>query len=377
MVVINPSFLKGEISVSSEEIVGLLGRSGSGKTSIIKEVLGFGGICQMREGRMSIDLPPPRDLISGVLQDPNSQVLGGSCEDEIELLSMDHRVDAAMAERLMGQFFRKNFFQLSDGYKKRYALATVMASKPRYLFLDEPLANLDSRGVAQILSIIPKGSLVAEHRVKEIRNVIDRVYVISGKSVAEVDVDRLYDGPFLRANGLRGFSVRFERGSLGKLLLDVDVGFNLEVREGEVVGLYGNNGSGKTTAIKKLSKKVYPVFQNPDLQFFKRTVFEEVQDENALRAFGLADKADASPFTLSFGEKMRVLMAAALSSEKKVLAFDEPTTGMDGDAFLSFLSAVKSMKEQGRGIVIATHDEDLIALCDEVINLESRERLRN
>ncbi|MFP3220739.1 MAG: ATP-binding cassette domain-containing protein [Candidatus Marsarchaeota archaeon] len=372
MLFIHPSFLKGELALDEGEVVGLLGKSGSGKTRLITEALGWGGNCAIREEGSRLDLPLPRSLLSGVLQDPSSQVLGGNCQEEIRLLAADHAVDEAMAKKLMGEYYSRDFFELSDGYKRRYSLVTVMASKPKYILLDEPLANLDSQGVREILSLLPRGSLIAEHRVREVRGILDRAYLIANNNIEEVGRDKLYDDEFLRSHGLRGFKLERQKESVvgNEVLLDLDVGFRLTLKEGEVVGLYGRNASGKTTIIRKLSRKSYAVFQEPDLQFFRRTVSEEVGNDDALALFGLSKKADSSPFALSFGEKMRVLMAAAFSSGKRVLAFDEPTTGMDGDALLSFLDALDLLRDQKRGVVMATHDEDLLSVCDRVIFLQ-------
>jgi len=73
---------------------------------------------------------------------------------------------------------------------------------------------------------------------------------------------------------------------------------------------------------------------------------------------------------LSYGEKMRVLIASVFASPYKVIALDEPSVGMDGEALLSFYEALKILKEEKRGIIIATHDEDLIPLCDTIINMD-------
>ncbi len=370
MLELYPSFLSGHMEVGDDEVVALLGKSGSGKTTVIREAMGFGG-----RARLGIDgdfrAPPiSRDVLAAVMQDPNAQVLGGSCEDELAILSMDHDVNRLIAKGIMGSYYGKDFFKLSDGYKKRMAIATVLCSEPRYVMLDEPLANLDREATAGVLTLIRGGMVVAEHRVKEIRGSVQRAYLIRDGSLVELATDKLKDDDFLRRNGLRGFDVEVQRGNPGDVIIDVDVGFRLEVRAGEVLCLYGSNGSGKTTCIKKLVGKAYAVFQNPDLQFFKKSVEEEVGSADALSLFGLLGKAKTSPFALSYGEKIRVLVAAAYASGRQVIALDEPTVGMDGDGFLSFLKALEIMREERRGIVVATHDDDLLKACDRVIDLD-------
>jgi len=280
---------------------------------------------------------------------------------------MFHPVDDKIAKEIMGEYFNKDFYTLSDGYKKRFVISTILASRPKYILFDEPFANLDKYAVKLVKSVIPKGSLIAEHRIKEIRDMINRVYLIKNGDIREIEKEKMYDEDFLRKEGLRGFSLPKIEMELGEELLNHE---GIRVRESEVVCLVGRNGVGKTTRLKKLVGKIYLVLQNPDLQFFEETVEDEVKDENALSLFNLKDKKDRSPFTLSYGEKMRVLIASAFASKYKVIALDEPSVGMDGEALLSFYEAIKILKEERRGIIIATHDEDLISICNTIINMD-------
>jgi energy-coupling factor transporter ATP-binding protein EcfA2 len=361
-----------QIEVDDNEIVALLGKNGSGKTTLIKSAL-----CITGNSRVTLDgedFCSRRDYskLTAVFQEPSTQILALTCEEELKLQSLFHDVDFNIARSIMGEYFNRDFYTLSDGYKKRFVIATVLASKPKHILFDEPFANLDKYAVKMIKDVIPKGSLIAEHRVKEIRNMVDRAYLLKGGEVVEISKDKLYDEEFLKGNGLRGFTLPPLRGEVGNTIFKQSW---IEVREGEVLCLVGRNGIGKTTTLKRLVGKVYVVFQNPDLQFFNETVKEEVKDEEALRLFGLEKLADKSPFTLSYGQKMRVLIASAYASKSKVIALDEPSIGMDGDALLQFYSMVKLLKEEKRGLIIATHDEDLISLCDNIINLEEMRRV--
>ncbi|BFI76807.1 ATP-binding cassette domain-containing protein [Sulfurisphaera ohwakuensis] len=359
--------INDKLVVSDNEIVGLIGKNGSGKTTLIKSSL-----CLDSKAKVVLDgedFCKNRDYskLSAVFQDPSTQILALTCEEELKLQSMFHPVDDKIAKEIMGEYFNKDFYTLSDGYKKRFVISTILASRPKYILFDEPFANLDKYAVKLVKSIIPKGSLIAEHRIKEIRDMIDRVYLIKNGDIREIEKEKMYDEDFLRKEGLRGFSLPKIEMELGEELLNHE---GIRVRESEVVCLVGRNGVGKTTRLKKLVGKIYLVLQNPDLQFFEETVEDEVKDENALSLFNLKDKKDRSPFTLSYGEKMRVLIASAFASKYKVIALDEPSVGMDGEALLSFYEAIKILKEERRGIIIATHDEDLISICNTIINMD-------
>ena len=361
-----------EIEVRDDERVILLGKNGSGKTTLIKRALCLGEPLKVIVDGEDFCKKRDYSVLSAVFQEPSTQILGLTCEEELKLQSLFHDVDFSIAKRIMGEYYNVNFYKLSDGYKKRFVISSVLASKPKHVLFDEPFANLDKYTIPLVKEVIPKGSLITEHRVKEVREWGDRFYLLSEGKVREIERDKLFDEKFLVSNGLRGFNLKPIDSKLGKVIFEHDW---IKVREGEVFCIIGRNGIGKTTTLKSLVGKVYLVFQNPDLQFFYPTVREEVKNEEVLKLFHLEGLADRSPYTLSYGQKMRVLIATAFASPYKVIGLDEPSVGMDGEALMSFYEMIKLLKEQGRGIIIATHDEDIISICDTVVNLEERRRL--
>jgi len=359
--------INDKLKVYDDEIVGLIGKNGSGKTTLIKSAL-----CLYDNSNTVLDgedFCKSKDYskLSAVFQESSTQILSLTCKDELKLQSLFHPVDEKIAKDIMGEYYDKDFYILSDGYKKRFVISSVLASKPKHILFDEPFANLDKYAVKLVKSVIPKGSLIAEHRIREIRELVDRVYLINKEDMKEIEKEKLYDEDFLKKEGLRGFSLPKIETELGRELLNYK---GIKVRESEILCLVGRNGVGKTTKLKSLVGKVYLVLQNPDLQFFEETVEKEIKDETVLSLFKLQDKKDKSPFTLSYGQKMRVLIASAFASPYKVIALDEPSVGMDGEALLSFYEALKILKEEKRGIIIATHDEDLIPVCDSIINMD-------
>ncbi|MDT7861486.1 MAG: ATP-binding cassette domain-containing protein [Saccharolobus sp.] len=370
MLIISPKYLSGKIEIERDERVGLIGKNGSGKTTLIISTLCLSDkISDVFVD--NVDFCSSRDYskVSAVLQDVYSQILSLTCKEEINLMKRFHFVNEEIPKRLMGKYYDEEFSKLSDGYKRRYVIACILASNPSYILLDEPLANLDEEGINIVNSIIPKSSLIAEHRIEEIRKIIDRVYLIkNNQEIREIGKDKLFDESFLKNEGLRGFRLPKIESKIGNEILNVEVNnFKIKVREGEVLCLLGKNGSGKTTILKKLAKKVFTIFQEVDLQFFYFTVREMINDKKVITLFKLEDLLDRSPYTLSFGQKMRVLIASAFSSDSKVIGLDEPSVGMDGEALLSFYEMVKLLKEDKRGLIIATHDKDLINLCDSKI----------
>lgn len=187
---------------------------------------------------------------------------------------------------------------------------------------------------------------------------------------------------------------------------------SMELKRGEFVAFGGRNGSGKTTVTRLLMGLEKPdtgrvlldgeditkwtpgarshyigyVFQQPERQMFRSTVYEEVafgpehqglqgtvlreRVMDALAACRLTELADSYPYSLNRGEKQRVAIASALAMKTQFLILDEPTSGQsnaDRDLLLALLG---ELKEQGIGVLFVTHDMEIIAAyCDRAIVL--------
>ncbi|MGE5592404.1 MAG: ABC transporter ATP-binding protein, partial [Betaproteobacteria bacterium] len=222
------------------------------------------------------------EFVGLVQQDPEAQFCTMRVEDEVafgpeNLLCpaeeiarrVDWALDAVRASHLRG----RRLAELSGGEKQRVALAAVLAMRPSVLILDEPTAHLDPRATGALVCLLGKmqsqlglGIIVLEHRPERFFGIASRVVRLSEGAVVfdgpPPELPGRGDGPSPLVRGDASASsggLPAEHATPGAPLLQVrdlthkygdravlqDV--NLEVNRGEIVGIMGDNGSGKTT----------------------------------------------------------------------------------------------------------------------------------
>ena len=210
----------------------------------------------------------------------------------------------------------------------------------------------------------------------------------------------------MHSNPEAAFDVRQVSYSYDNITALRDV--TVQILCGERVALLGANGSGKSTLLRLLAGLAFPergevsffgeclaasrlqqeafffrfrrrtgiVFQNPDVQLFNASVFDEVafgplqlrwpkdevrrRVEETLATLGIADLKNRVPHRLSLGEKKRVALASVLVLDPEVLILDEPTAGLDPGSQTQIIELLGRSVNGSKTVIMATHDLDAL-----------------
>lgn len=173
-------------------------------------------------------------------------------------------------------------------------------------------------------------------------------------------------------------------------------GLSLRVNAGEIHALFGGNGSGKSTllhllggidqpargrVVRENSQKIGLLPQNPQTLFVADTLWEDLCDRQKQAGFseedihfwierlGLQELTGRHPYDLSGGEQQKAAFAKVLLRRPDILLLDEPTKGMDAAARVLLAQILTEMKEQGKTILLATHDLAFAAQVADVCSL--------
>lgn len=424
-----------------------------------------------------------RQRVGMVFQNPDNQMVAANVEEEVafgpENLGMESdtivaRVKQALEQVRMWKRRKTAPNHLSGGQKQRIAIAGILAMHPDYIVLDEPTAMLDPKGRKEVMEALQRLNQEQEMTVILITHDMEEA-ALASRVILLADGQMRFDGrpeKFFGADALLAemgmeaplsYRVQQAMGSAANLqsgagekrdkckidALDIfekdkdllslqhvsyiyspgtayekvaldDV--SLSLGKGEIVGLAGHTGSGKSTMIQLLNGLLKPtggtvtfegkdihakgysgnylrsrvgmVFQYPEHQMICDTVWEDVafgpgkqglteeacnaRVEEALRFVDLPEKYyQASPLQLSGGQKRRVAIAGVLAMHPEYIILDEPAAGLDAEGKREIFDRIRRMsREQGIGVLLVSHSmEDLAEYADRIIVLDDGKKI--
>ncbi len=330
-----PALKNINLTIESGEIILITGPSGSGKTTLCSCINGL--VPHFHEGKLEGDvlvrsyntkkarIGGLASLVGMVFQDPESQLVTSSVADEVAFGpenfgvprdEINARVKAALKATRLDGYEEREPYNLSGGEQQACVIASVYALQPEIYVMDEPLANLDPAGRAQVLRLIievakkrGKTLVIVEHALEEVIPLVDRIVVMhQGEIVRDGKVDNVLSSgdipqvftrppvvrlaerflqeakPLTAENFYEKLSSHYSLGTIQAEIIriskipidrkpiieikDISFSYNQEkealkhisltVYEGEVVAILGRNGSGKTTLVRHLIGLIKP-----------------------------------------------------------------------------------------------------------------------
>lgn len=438
------------LTISDGQVVLLCGKSGCGKTTLTRLINGL--IPNFYEGDLSgavrldgkniseLPLYETAKYVGSVFQNPRSQFftvdstseLAFGCENQgLPKDEIVHRVENTAKQLDMQGLLGKNIFHLSGGEKQKIACASVAASDPSVIVLDEPSSNLDIAATADLRRAIQlwkaqgKTIIIAEHRLYYLKGLLDRVlYMEHGQIIydwTERDALSLTNEKQhelgLRPFDLLAFPVSIHPCAECKNILCSKFHFSytrqevtlkidsLTLPRSSITAIIGHNGAGKSTfarclcGLEKQCKGLvqlgeqeygkrkrlslcYMVMQDVNHQLFTESTEEELRIsmkdadpetvDSVLERLDLEVFRNRHPMALSGGEKQRVAIATALVSGREILVFDEPTSGLDLGHMQEVSQEIRMLSNMGKTVLVITHDYELIvSCCSHVLHLEN------
>ncbi|MEG2740627.1 ABC transporter ATP-binding protein [Clostridium sp.] len=470
------------LSLEIEEgtFLAIIGSNGSGKSTMCKL---FNGIIPHFfvgdiEGQVYVDeiealnstVSHLSTKVGYVYQDFENSIVRPTVMDEVSFASLnkgyeDYKERALEALEILDLLHLKNEYvwQLSGGQKHLVALAAVLATKPKYIIIDEPVAQLDpfhAKQTYEKLKLLNEEYnitiIVIEHHTEFIADYCEEVVLLNQGEVkwkkhvkaALTSVEDLISCNIfppqvtqvaynLYKSSSEKFPITVEEGktffSKEQLYSEVNyevlpkekietVSFenvvagyrdynkdnkiiikdmNIKFYENERIAVVGNNGAGKSTMLKMISRLVKPlsgdvkinkesivkkspeevcnkvsyIQQNPEEMFIDDTIEKdvsyflrsrEVKDykdivEDILMQLNLYNMKEKDARLLSGGQQRRVSLAIGMGMTPEVILLDEPTASLDISSRKELLKLLEILKKYIKTAIVATHDMQLVA----------------
>ncbi len=421
-----PDVLKGiSLSVHPGEFVYLAGKNRAGKSSLLRLMGGvISWIMGEYHGHVQVSgLVTSETTLTNlcgsalyIAPDPFASIHGLTVGQEISFLIPDEAAARkALATMGLGEnLWERETTKLSGGQQVRLVLAGALASQAKIMLLDAPMQELDPDGRAAFLdalSILRSQRdctiVMTDYFWPQLQKYVDRVVVMEdGLICTELSPQEFFGSmEWLERTSLVETLLPFAPTAIGEVIAELqDVyvtleenpilkGVNFSLRASEFVAIMGPNGSGKTTAMLTLAGAIAPkkgkvvtvgrvgyVFQHAALQTVAMTVTDELSfgpkmlkwPKDKIEKFIQAGidftglLPEDCPLDLHPAD-VRMLEIAACNTDIRTYVLDEPTVGLDAEGISKVHNLIGQLRQQGKGVIVITHDEKMAAQADRIV----------
>ena len=440
--------------LKSGEVLALLGENGAGKSTLVKVL---SGVYTKDEGEIKIfgqtveDLTPKKaqELGIAIIHQELNMCAHLSVAENI-FLAREKTHSGILSNREMNKdaaalLARLNIDldpativgDLAVSKQQMVEIAKALSTNAKILIMDEPTSALTSNEIDDLFKIIRKlksegcGIVYISHRLEELQNIVDRVIIMrDGRYITSMDfkdttmseiisymVGREIKEKFPRVTCERGKKI-FEVKNLnaGKMVRNV----SLELYEGEIVGIAGLMGAGRTETTRAIfgadPKESGQIFVDGREAVIRRPIDAiragivlapedrkkdglcvklSIEDNIALpnldllcSKFGVVDRkkeksmtdeavrslsiklvsADMDAATLSGGNQQKLVVAKWLARNSRVVMFDEPTRGIDVAAKVEIYNLMNELKKQGIGVLFVSSEmPEIMGISDRIL----------
>jgi ABC-type sugar transport system ATPase subunit len=410
------------MAILAGEIHTLVGENGAGKSTLLRVLAGVlsatAGSVELAAG-VNVEWVPQETNLPIDLTVAEWIFLGRELRTPLRLLdrrAMRRQAESALARVHTAIDPETRIGDLSPAQRKQVQLARALRRQPALLLVDEPTAVLGTSESAGLFAALRAqrdagGAIVyVSHHLAEVLAIADRVTVLRDGQLVSTDRAGEVDEKILvqRMVG-RELAVPLSRSAprnevalrCHEISVDHVVGFSLALARGEIVGLAGLMGAGRSEILEALAalrpvlagriesrtpplllpedrwrKGLIPTFAlRPNICIptrgwirasEERKVVAQLSQQLRIRASG----SEAPIASLSGGNQQKVLLARMLRRGSEVLLLDEPTAGVDVGGKAEIHALIHQLADQGSAVLIASSDlPELLHLCNRIVAL--------